>query len=85
MMYPIKYAKISISEDGVWAGDGIINICIIAAASHIYDCGASFGDPDQTEAVYEAIEAAIAHGKSSVEHNGSRYSWTISEQLRALS
>lgn len=66
----IEYADISISEDGVWAGDGIIQTSI-----NIYDCPASF---DETEAVYEAIEEAIARGQSTVEHNGRRYSWTIS-------
>lgn len=79
----IKHA--SISENGTWVGDAIIHICEYCGARYPEliraHFGATFGEPDKTEAVYQAIEEAIERGKANVEYDGSRYSWAISEHL----
>lgn len=64
--------SISISENGIWAGDGNLN------EGRIEDCPAILGgDQDTADAVYEAIESAIAEGESTVEVGGKSYSWSI--------
>jgi len=63
--------KISINENGVWAGTVILRDGVIE------DCPAILGD-DQ-EVVYEAIEDAIAAGESSVTIGDYTWTWSIAE------
>lgn len=55
------HTSISISKDGVWAGCGKLRDGVIE------DCGAQFcDDNDQSLAIYDKIESAIAAGRSSI-------------------
>lgn len=62
---------ISIMQDGVAATDGRI------VGGQVVDAAGSFGDADETEAVYEAIEDAIYRGDDQVEVAGHTYTWDI--------
>jgi hypothetical protein len=69
--------QISISMDGTWAGSGVVRNGIIE------DCGAQFcRDSDESEAVYELIESAIANGKTSlktvIDGDAKQITWEIS-------
>lgn len=70
-------AQISISQDGVWAGEGTLRDGIIE------DCAACLGPSkgqdkgDDVEAAYLAIEAAIAATQDSVTVDGVEYTWGI--------
>lgn len=68
-------SNISISLNGVWAGNGHVN-----AHGQIEDCAAVLGDSrEASEATYVAIEDAIESGASegSVERPDGVYSWII--------
>ncbi len=45
-------SMVSISVDGVWAGDGIWE-------GQIVDCAAQFGSDVQTDEVYDALDEAL--------------------------
>lgn len=64
-------ATISITTlDGIWVGTGTIS------AEGRIECSAILGDDqDQSDAVYDAIEAAIADGETSGETDG--YQWDV--------
>ncbi len=67
---------ISISRDGVWAGNGAVVDGIIQ------DCAAILGaNQDASEETYEAIEQQIADDKTdgSVSRPDGTYSWRIEE------
>lgn len=76
-------ARISISQDGAWAGDGVL----VRDGSRIYieDCPAILGPrhlegeaaQDYAEQIYEAIEEAIERGEDSLELDGIVYSWEV--------
>ena len=67
--------KISISRDGIWAGDGRL------VAGSIEDCPAVLGDDqDASDETYEAIESAIEDGESSIERPDGTYTWTITAE-----
>jgi len=71
--------KISINENGVWAGTGILRDGVIE------DCPAILGDnQDMEEAVYEAIEDAIAAGESSVTLGDYTWTWSIEEHTHEV-
>jgi hypothetical protein len=56
-----NYTTISISMDGTWAGSGKLR------DGTIEDCGAQFcDDNDESDQVYDLIEAAIANGQQSI-------------------
>ena len=56
-------SNITISMDGTWAGDG--KLC--PRSGQIEDCSAQFCDDNKKSlAVYDAIEKAIAAGKSRI-------------------
>jgi len=70
--------KISISVNGVWAGDGKI------VDGEIRDCAAQLGgDQDETEVLYSLIEDAIEGGRGdelSTRRDGGeeiKISWSI--------
>lgn len=74
--------RISISQDGVWAGTGHLS-----PEGTIEDCQAVLG-PDgldhtsgkqqaAAERAYAGIEAAIAEGRSETTVDGVRYSWAL--------
>jgi len=64
--------KISIAENGIWAGTGVLRDGIIE------DCPAILGDSqDMAEKVYEAIEDAIDNDESSVTMGDYTWSWGI--------
>lgn len=75
--------RINISQDGVWAGDGVL----ARDGSRIYieDCPAILGPrhlegeaaQDYAERVYGAIEEAIERGETSLELDGIVYSWEV--------
>ncbi len=68
--------QISISRDGVWAGDGRID-----GDGEIVDCPAVLGaDPDASDAAYEAIQEAIESGEDEVTRPDGTYTWTITEE-----
>lgn len=75
-----EFTAISISVDGVWAGDGKLIDGVIS------DCGAQFGDDqDESENVYELIEEAIEEGKDSLKvelsdrDSAVQITWTLTE------
>ena len=63
---------ISISRDGVWAGDGVLR------DGSIEDCPAVLGtDQDASDETYEAIADAIEDGDDRVTRPDGVYTWTI--------
>lgn len=63
---------ISISRDGIWAGNGRLVDGIIE------DCSAILGaDQDASDETYEAIQDAIQDGDESVQRQDGRYTWRI--------
>lgn len=65
---------ISISRDGVWAGDGRFDDDL----GIIEDCPAVLGpDQDASDETYDAIETAIEAGRDSVARPDGTYSWTL--------
>lgn len=81
----LERRKISISQDGVWAGDGYV------VDGRIEDCAAMLGRPglrhdngdqqDEAEQVYQAIEEAIEEGELMLD--GIRYTWSLEEPRTA--
>jgi len=70
--------KISINENGVWAGTGKLRDGVIE------DCPAILGDDqDMAEQAYEAIEDAIAAGETSVTMGDYTWTWSIEEHTKA--
>lgn len=75
--------RISISQNGVWAGDGTL----VRGGGRIYiaDCPAILGPRhlkgeaahDYAERIYKAIEEAIERGEDSLEFDGIAYSWDM--------
>jgi len=64
--------KISVTEDGVWAGTGTFN------NGSIENCAAVLGDDrDMSERAYDAIEEAIADGETSVAIGDYIWEWEI--------
>jgi hypothetical protein len=66
--------------DGTWAGDGKLCPC----SGRIEDCSAQFcDDADESLAVYDAIEEAIAFGDSrikiDIDGETKLIKWTITE------
>jgi len=60
-MNATEYTTISISQENVWAGSGILT------DGKISNCGAQFGsDQDESENVYELIEEAIEDGHDGI-------------------
>lgn len=78
-------ARISISQNGAWAGDGIL--VRDGRRTYIKDCPARLGpdhldhesgeEQEYTERVYEAIEEAIEAGQDQLTLDGIEYTWTI--------
>ena len=71
-------SNITISMNGTWAGDGKLRDGIIE------DCGAQFcDDSDESLAVYDAIEEAIAFGDSrikiDIDGETKLIKWTITD------
>lgn len=78
--------NISISQDGVWAGQGHYDHRDDgeSVSGSIRDCDAILGgSQDAAEEAYSAIEDAITEGDSpedgEIEHAGHAYSWTLEE------
>lgn len=71
-MWTRQGVGIEIKADGMWATQGVLN-----AAGGIDDAPGVFGTPEQTEAVYRAIEEAVDVGASSVDVDGVRYTWDL--------
>lgn len=67
-----KTQTISITRDGIWAGDGTLR------DGEIVDCSAVLGvDQDASDGTYEAIQDAIADRLDSIDRPDGTYSWTI--------
>ena len=67
-----QITKISITADGVWAGDGVMR------DGHVEDCSAILGgSQDDADRIYEAIDDAIASSDNSVSDGGVLYEWSI--------
>lgn len=70
---------ISISENGVWAGNGALVDGVIE------DCPAVLGrDQDMSEAAYAAIEQAIAAGNSRASIGDYTWTWDIDTSHREV-
>lgn len=78
-------ARISISQDNIYAGTG--RLVRRDGAAVIEDCPAILGPrhlegeaaQDYAERIYEAIEEAIERGEDSLKMDGIAYSWEIRE------
>lgn len=75
---------ISISRNGIWAGDGIYDHTDTpdVVAGNIRDCSAVLGgDQETAEKIYEAIEDAITEGDQpmdgEIKWGEDTYSWTL--------
>ena len=80
--------KISISQDGQWAGDGTISDGRIECAAMLGPDGLdheSGEQQDEAERVYAAIELAIERGESRLELGGIRYTWDIESDAPTVS
>ena len=67
-------ARISLSENSIWAGTGNLRDGIIE------DSPAILGDDqDMAEKAYEAIEQAIADGETSVTIGDYTWAWDITD------
>jgi hypothetical protein len=73
----LHVATITIAQDGVWAGTGVLRNGVISECGACL--GASYGADknDDVEGAYRAIEQAIALGRNSAEHDGCVYTWDI--------
>lgn len=92
----MAHARISISQDGRWAGTGRLVRHPDGGTVTIEDCFAVLGprgldhaSGEQQKAAdraYEAIEAAIAAGHDSVTVDGCVYTWAVEEppEIRVL-
>lgn len=71
---------ISISQDGIWAGDGKLRDGSIECSAVLGPDGLDHGSGEQQEAAeraYDAIEDALGRGEDAVTVEGVRYTWII--------
>ena len=68
---------ISITQDGIHAGDGTLRDGVIEDCPACLGPSRGPGGADAVEAAYRAIEDAIARGEAGVTHDGVRYEWMV--------